>query len=246
MSWQPLHGLLLVDKPVGLSSAAVVGKVKWHLKQAGAPKNVKIGHGGTLDPFATGLLPLGVGHGTKALQALLEGPKGYQFTLTFGTATTTQDCLGAPTATSPVVPTLAEIQAILPRFTGPQQQTPPAFSALKVNGQRAYALARAGETVTLEPRAIEIYTLELIDYNPPHAHFTASVSKGTYIRTLGADLATALGSVGHLTALRRTQHGPYQLAQALSLTETLEILDNALKLGQMPPCLHPLPAPAAG
>lgn len=244
MPWQTLNGLLLVDKPAGMSSAAVVGKIKWHLKQAGAPKNVKIGHGGTLDPFATGLLPIGVGQGTKALQALLEGPKGYQFTLTFGTATTTQDCLGAPCATSPVMPTLAEIQAILPRFTGPQSQTPPAFSALKVNGQRAYALARAGETVTLEPRSIEIYSIDLIDYTPSHAQLQAHVSKGTYIRTLGADLAVALGSVGHLTALRRTQHGPYGLAQALSLPETLESLDNALKIGQMPPCLHPLPAPA--
>lgn len=244
MPWQPLNGILLVDKPAGMSSAAVVGKVKWHLKQAGAPKNVKIGHGGTLDPFATGLLPLGVGQGTKALQGLLEGPKGYEFTLTFGTATTTQDCLGEPCATSGLVPTLAQIEAILPQFTGPLQQTPPAFSALKVNGQRAYALARAGATVTLEPRPITVYQLELLDYTPPHARLVAHVSKGTYIRTLGADLAVALGSVGHLTALRRTQHGPYGLAQALSLPKTLEILDNALNLGQMPPCLHPLPAPA--
>jgi tRNA pseudouridine55 synthase len=244
MPFPPLHGLLLVDKPAGMSSAAAVGKIKWHLKQAGAPKNIKIGHGGTLDPFATGLLPIGVGQGTKALQALLEGPKGYEFTLKFGTATTTQDYLGTPTASSPMVPSQAEIIAALPQFTGPLQQTPPAFSALKVGGKRAYALARAGQNVALAPRPITIYQLELLEYHPPHATFTAQVSKGTYIRTLGADLATALGTVGHLSALRRTQHGPYTLAQALSLPTLLEMLDNALKISQMPPCLHPLPAPA--
>lgn len=244
MPWQPLHGLLLVDKPTGMSSAGVVGKVKWHLKQAGAPKNVKIGHGGTLDPFATGLLPLGVGQGTKALQGLLEGPKGYVFTLRFGVATDTQDYTGTPLATSTVLPSLNQLEAILSAFTGVLQQTPPVFSALKVGGQRAYALARSGQVVELAARQIEVYDLKIVEFSNTTATLAATVSKGTYIRTLGADMAQALGSVGHLTALRRTQHGPHHLTQALPLPDLLENLDKALVLGQMPPCLHPLPAPA--
>lgn len=242
--WQPLNGLMLVDKPAGMSSAGVVGKLKWHLKQLGAPKNLKIGHGGTLDPFATGLLPIGVGQGTKALEGLLKGDKGYQFTLQFGTATTTQDYLGEATATNPVVPTSQQIEAVMPNFTGPQWQTPPAFSALKVAGKRAYALARAGESVQLEPRQIQVYSLKLLNFKHNQAQFEATVSKGTYIRTLGANLAEALGTVGHLTALRRTQHGAFGLQQAYALPEMLELLDKALKNGQTPPCLLPLPAPA--
>jgi tRNA pseudouridine55 synthase len=242
--WQPLHGLLLVDKPAGISSAGVVGKIKWQFKQLGAPKNVKIGHGGTLDPFATGLLPIGVGHGTKALEALLKGDKGYQFTLQFGTATTTQDLLGEITATNRVVPIFEQIEAVIPRFTGPQWQTPPAFSALKVGGKRAYALARAGEAVHLEPRQIEVYKLKLLSFQHNQAQFEAIVSKGTYIRTLGANLAEALGTLGHLTALRRTQHGAFALNQAIGLPQLLEMLDSSLKNSQTPPCLLPLPAPA--
>jgi tRNA pseudouridine55 synthase len=241
----PLNGLLLVDKPAGMSSAAVVGKIKWHLRQAGAPKNVKVGHGGTLDPFATGLLPIGVGRGTKALEGLLKGDKAYHFTLQFGTATATQDYLGQPIATSAVRPTLAQIEAILPQLTGPMMQTPPAFSALKVGGKRAYALARAGEVVELAPRTITIHSLQCLDYDGENANFCAQVSKGTYIRTLGADMAAALGTVGHLTTLRRTQHGAFGLHQALALPQMLETLDNALKNRQTPACLYPLPAPAA-
>jgi tRNA pseudouridine55 synthase len=242
--WQPLNGLLLVDKPESMSSAAVVGKIKWQLKQLGAPKNIKVGHGGTLDPFATGLLPIGVGQGTKALEGLLKGDKGYQFTLTFGTATSTQDYLGEATTTSPIVPTLQQIEAVIPQFTGPQWQTPPAFSALKVGGKRAYALARAGEEVQLEPRQIDVYSLKLLSFQHNQADFLATVSKGTYIRTLGANLAEALGTVGHLAALRRTQHGAFVLNQAFALPQLLEMLDSSLKNGQTPPCLLPLPAPA--
>lgn len=241
--WQPMNGLLLVDKPEGLSSAGVVGKIKWHLKQSGAPKNIKIGHGGTLDPFATGLLPIGVGKGTKVLEGLLKGDKTYRFTLAFGTATDTQDLLGQPTSTSLHRPPEAAIRAILNRFTGPLQQTPPAYSALKINGKRAYAMARAGEEVVLEPRAITIHSLDLIDFHGDYAVFEACVSKGTYIRTLGTDIAQALGTQGHLTALRRLTHGGFSIQQALPLPALLESLDNALKNGQTPPCLLPLPAP---
>lgn len=241
--YTPLDGILLIDKPIGPSSAGVVGNIKWVLRQNGAPKNVKVGHGGTLDPFASGLLPIGVGKGTKALEGLLKGDKAYTFTLQFGAATTTQDHLGEVTATSAHRPTEAELLAVLPRFMGKILQTPPAFSALKVGGKRAYALARAGEVVELAPRTIHIHALELLEFTGDSAVFTATVGKGTYIRTLGTDLATALGTVGHLTALRRTQHGVFHLKNALHLPELLETLDTALKTGQSPECLHPLPAP---
>lgn len=242
--WQPLNGLLLLDKPVGISSAGAVGKVKWLLKQHGAPKGVKVGHGGTLDPFATGLLPLGVGAGTKALEGLLQGVKTYEFTLQFGTATDTLDLRGSVVASSAVVPKPEEIEQIIPSFTGMQWQTPPAFSALKVAGQRAYALARAGEAVQLAPRQVTVYDLKLLGFQHNQAHFSATVSKGTYIRTLGADMAVALGTVGHLSALRRTQHGAFGISAALGLPELLQSLDSALKMGQTPACLYPLPAPA--
>lgn len=244
MPYTPMDGILLVDKPIGPSSAAVVGKIKWLLRQHGAPKNVKVGHGGTLDPFASGLLPIGIGKGTKALEGLLKGDKAYTFTLHFGSATTTQDHLGEVTQTNPNRPTESQILAALPQFTGEILQTPPAFSALKVGGKRAYALARAGEVVELAPRSIHVHTLNLLEFHGESAVFTATVGKGTYIRTLGTDLAAALGTVGHLAALRRTQHGVLRLENALGLPELLETLDTALKNGQTPACLHPLPAPA--
>jgi tRNA pseudouridine55 synthase len=247
MDFSPLNlnGFLVVDKPIGPTSAGVVGRLKWLLKNhAGAPKNIKIGHGGTLDPFATGVLPIGVGRGTKGLQALLNGPKTYTFTLALGQATATGDATGTPTASAPVPP-LAALQAALPAalvgLTGPIIQTPPAFSALKVNGQRAYSLARAGQAVTLAPRPVEVYELTVESLTVQALVGTATVSKGTYIRTLGEDLARALGTVGHLTALRRKVHGGFSIAQAVAF----ETLDKALQTGHWQAYLLPLDAPPA-
>lgn len=250
------NGFFLVDKPLGPTSAAVTNRLKWlinrHLNATLQPgekkKKVKIGHGGTLDPLATGVLPIGVGKATKQLQALLEGPKTYRFTLTFGTATTTDDAEGSPTATSDVRPTDAQIRAILPIFTGEVTQLPPPFSALKVNGQRAYALARAGQEVTLQPRTITIHRLiydprpPTLDPHVPEATFTAEVSKGTYIRALARDMAVALGTVGHVTLLQRTQHGPFRLSDCISL----ETLDQSLQTGHITAHLRPLDACLAG
>lgn len=237
-----MHGFFLLNKPIGPSSAAVVGHLKWMLKQAGQPKNIKIGHGGTLDPLASGLLPIGVGQATKQLQTLLEGPKTYTFTLTFGVSTATDDAEGEVTATSPIRPTTAQIQAILPHFTGPISQIPPAFSALKVGGQRAYALARQGQTVQLEPRQVTIHTLQLLENTGHSATFSAAVSKGTYIRSLARDIAQAIETVGHITALCRTGHGPFTLAQAT----TPQILDNAIQSGDISAyLLPPLAVPPA-
>lgn len=249
----PLSGFYLVNKPVGPSSAAVSNRLKWLLIQSGSPKKgpgaLRIGHGGTLDPLADGLLPIGLGKCTKQLQGLLEGPKTYTFTLTFGTQTTTDDAEGDPVATSAVRPTEAAILAVLPRFTGPILQTPPSFSALKIGGQRAYTLARAGEEVTLQPRPVTIHNLKLLNSTRDTQNATltsafleAEVSKGTYIRSLARDLAEALGTLGHTTTLTRTRHGPFSLNQAVSF----ETLDKALQAGDMHTyLLPPLDVPPA-
>lgn len=249
-----MDGLFLVNKPAGMGSTHVTNHIKWLIKQVTTlphegkkTKNmpcvalakqgrIKVGHGGTLDPFATGILPIAVGKATKLLTPLLDAPKTYTFTLQFGTATTTADNTGITTSTSTHFPTPHQIKAILPRFTGQITQIPPAFSALKVNGQRAYALARNGQNVQLEPRQITIHSLTLLETAPTAARFQASVSKGTYIRTLGEDIAKALGTVGHLTQLCRTAHGPFLLEKCVDL----QTLDNALQTGQWEPYLVPL------
>lgn len=211
-----LNGWIILDKPLGLSSAQGVAAVKRILRQAGHGKP-RIGHGGTLDPLATGVLPIALGEATKLAGRMLDATKGYDFTIGWGTATATEDAEGDVTATSPVRPTAAQVGAILPHFTGPIAQIPPAYSALKVDGVRAYAVARAGESVTLATRHVTIHSLTLTEATPDTATFAASVSKGTYIRSLARDLALALGTVGHVTMLRRTHAGPFTLPQAISL-----------------------------
>lgn len=202
------------------------------------PKNVKIGHGGTLDPLASGLLPIGLGKATKRLQGLLEGPKTYDFTITFGTATTSDDAEGDVIATSEVLPQPTVMQQLIPAFTGLIQQLPPAFSALKINGMRAYALARSGQNVVLAPRPVTIHTLALIGTTDTTATFRASVSKGTYIRSLARDIATTAGTVGHVTMLRRIAHGPFTLQHSIPL----QTLDLSLQSGHITAHLLPLDA----
>ncbi|WP_375404551.1 tRNA pseudouridine(55) synthase TruB [uncultured Sphingomonas sp.] len=215
-----MHGWLILDKPLGLGSTDAVSAVKRALRAGDYPK-VKVGHGGTLDPLATGILPIALGEATKLAGRLLDSDKVYDFTVRFGEETATLDAEGAVIATSNVRPTAAEVEAILPRFTGPIAQTPPAYSALKVAGRRAYDLARAGEEVTLASRNVTIHALR----STPTAEaadeitLTAHVSKGTYIRSLARDIAHALGTVGHVTMLRRTKAGPFDLTSAISLDE---------------------------
>ena len=218
-----LHGWLVVDKPVGPTSAQVVGKLKWALRQGGHGK-VKIGHGGTLDPLASGVLPIALGEATKLSGYLLNGPKAYRFTISFGTATSTDDAEGEVVAQSPVRPTAEAIRAILPRFTGPIRQRPPAYSALKVDGERAYARARAGESVELAARDLVIHALSLEESGPDSATLHVHCSKGTYVRSLARDIAEALGTVGHVSLLRRTAAGPFALDQALSLDKCVELV----------------------
>ena len=218
-------GWIILDKPIGPGSTQAVGAVKRALREGGYPK-VKIGHGGTLDPLASGVLPIALGEATKLAGRMLDSDKAYDFTIAFGAETDTLDLEGRVIAESDMRPSLAEVDAILPRFTGPIEQIPPAFSALKVAGKRAYDLARAGEAVELAARNVVIHTLfrscesgnDMLESLTLSAH----VSKGTYIRSLARDIAHALGTVGHVTMLRRTKSGPFTLEQAISLDILME------------------------
>lgn len=232
-----MHGWLVIDKPVGIGSTQVVGAVKRALRDGGYPK-LKVGHGGTLDPLASGVLPVAIGEATKLAGRMLDSDKAYDFTIRFGEETNTLDGEGEVTATSDRRPTLAEIEAILPRFTGAIAQFPPAFSALKVEGERAYALARRGEEVILASRAVTVHALEIVAIAPAEATLSARVSKGTYIRSLARDIARALETVGHVTMLRRTRAGPFGLESAISLDK----LADAAKARSLEQHLLPLAA----
>ncbi len=232
-----LHGWIILDKPVGLGSTQAVAAVKRALREAGEPKT-KVGHGGTLDPLASGVLPIALGEATKLAGRMLDATKAYDFTIRFGTETNTLDLEGVEIAASEVRPTSAEVEAVLPRFTGPIRQVPPAFSALRVHGERAYDLARAGERVELEARDVTIHELRLIPSDSDSATLSATVSKGTYIRSLARDIAHALGTVGHVTMLRRTRAGPFTLEQAISL----DFLHDAAKARQLTRTVLPLEA----
>ena len=212
-----------------MGSTQGVGAVKRALRDGGYAK-VKVGHGGTLDPLATGVLPIALGEATKLAGRMLDSDKVYEFTVTFGVETDTLDLEGKVIATSDVRPTLAQIKAVLPVFTGTIEQVPPVYSALKLDGKRAYDLARAGTEVVLASRTITVLSLRVFASSRETANltrsgedakdtvtFTAHVSKGTYIRSLARDIAHALGTVGHVTMLRRTKAGPFTLDNAISL-----------------------------
>ncbi|MBN2973916.1 tRNA pseudouridine(55) synthase TruB [Roseomonas aeriglobus] len=267
---------MILDKPLGLGSTQGVSAVKRALRQGGYGK-AKVGHGGTLDPLATGVLPIAVGEATKLAGRMLDSDKVYDFTIQFGTQTDTLDAEGAVIAQSDVRPTLAAVEAVLPHFTGGIAQVPPKYSALKVDGARAYDLARAGEDVQLASRDVVIHSLQILPgtgrgtageagggggrpqmvspVEPPlhqpaagppprtgedleDVTLTAHVSKGTYIRSLARDIAVALGTVGHVTMLRRTKAGPFTLPDAISLDK----LDEVAKGGTLEQILLPLRA----
>ena len=232
-----LHGWIVLDKPVGLGSTQAVSAVKRALREAGEPKS-KVGHGGTLDPLASGVLPVAVGEATKLAGRMLDATKAYEFTIRFGEETDTLDAEGEVAATSDVRPTAAQIEAALPRFTGTIDQVPPAYSALKVDGKAAYARARAGEEVEMQQRTITVHELRLLEVDPESATLAATVSKGTYIRSLARDIARALDTVGSVAMLRRTRAGPFTLEQAISL----DFLAAASKARQLDGAVLPLQA----
>ncbi len=232
-----MHGWIIIDKPLGLGSTQGVSAVKRALRD-GKYGKFKVGHGGTLDPLATGVLPIALGEATKLAGRMLDSDKVYDFTIGFGVQTDTLDLEGKEVATSDVRPTLAQVEAVLPRFTGPIEQVPPAYSALKVDGERAYDLARAGEEVKLASRAVTIHALTIEGHDADSATLRAHVSKGTYIRSLARDIALALGTVGHVTMLRRVKAGPFTLESAISLDK----LDEAAKARSLEQLLLPLRA----
>ncbi len=229
-----VDGWVVLDKPAGMTSTQAVGAVRRLFEAA------KAGHGGTLDPLATGILPIALGEATKTVPFVVDGLKSYRFTLRFGEARSTDDAEGEILATSPVRPEEAAIRAALGAFQGRIRQRPPAFSALKIEGQRAYDLARAGEAVELPPREVLIESFELLERpDPDHAVFAVRSGKGAYMRSLARDLAEALGTVGHVTALRRTAVGPFGEADAISL-------DSLKALGHSPAASrHLLPVATA-
>ena len=230
-----LHGWIILDKPVGMGSTQAVGAIKRLLREAREPKT-KVGHGGTLDPLASGVLPIALGEATKLAGRMLDATKAYDFTIRFGEETDTLDAEGAVIATSDVRPTLAEIEAVLPQFTGEIDQVPPAYSALKIDGKAAYARARAGETVEMKSRKVTVASFTLREAGNGEVTLSATVSKGTYIRSLARDIAHALGSVAQVTMLRRTRAGPFALDSAISL----DFLSQAAKARSLDGAVMPL------
>ncbi len=208
-----VNGWIVLDKPLEMTSTHAVSAVR-RLYQA-----KKGGHAGTLDPLASGILPIALGEATKTVPYVTDGRKTYRFRVTWGAQTTTDDAEGPVIHSSDARPTEEAILALLPRFTGTVMQVPPQFSAIKVDGERAYDLARDGEKVELEARPIEIDSLILVSYEPDHAVFEAECGKGTYVRAIARDMGVQLGCYGHVTALRRTRVGPFEEEDAVTLQE---------------------------
>ncbi len=211
---QDVHGWVIIDKPVGMTSTFAVSVVKrlFCAKRAG--------HAGTLDPLASGCLPIALGEATKTVPFVMEGRKSYRFTVRWGEQRDTDDAEGRVIETSPQRPDAAAIAALLPRFLGTIAQVPPRFSAVKIEGERAYDLARDGEAVELEPRPVTIYRLELVETpDADHALFEAECGKGAYVRGLARDMGRALACWGHVSALRRTAVGPFGEPDMISLAE---------------------------
>ncbi|WP_416897049.1 MAG: tRNA pseudouridine(55) synthase TruB [Minwuia sp.] len=216
-----INGWLVLDKAVGPTSTDMVNRVRWLLKAK------KAGHAGTLDPLASGILPIAFGEATKCIHLSMDAEKTYEFTVRWGVETTTDDAEGAPVETSAERPDEAAIRAAMPGYTGIISQRPPAFSAIKVDGERAYDLARDGEPPELAPREVEIFDLELTGMpDPDHAAFRMVCGKGTYVRSLARDLGRDLGCFGHVSALRRTAVGAFRLEGAISLADFESLCDK--------------------
>lgn len=213
-----------------MGSTQVVGRLK-HLLHPN-----KIGHAGTLDPLATGVLPIALGKATRLIPFVMDDKKVYEFTIRWGIETDSDDLAGKETATSDVRPKRSEILSVLPQFTGQIMQTPSIFSAIKINGQRAYDLARSGKDVSMKSRPVMIHDLQLLKSDETQADFVATVGKGTYIRTLAHDIAHALNTVGVVIRLHRTQDGPFDIEQSVSLDDDLagHILPMEGVLGNLP------------
>ncbi len=226
----PIHGWLVLDKPLEMTSTQAVGKCRWLYNAK------KAGHAGTLDPLASGVLPIAFGEATKTVPFAQEAGKTYRFTIRWGSSTTTQDAEGDVVAESDVRPSVEEIKAALPQFIGDIEQIPPKYSAIKVDGERAYDLARAGEDVELEARPVRIDALSVLDVpSPDLCVLEMRCGKGAYVRSVARDLAHALGTEGHVAALRRTQVGPFSLEDAISLDALEDLVHKARALEALLP-----------
>jgi len=220
---QAVNGWLILDKPEGLTSTKAVGRTRWLFDAA------KAGHAGTLDPLATGILPIAFGEATKTVPYAVDGAKTYLFTVRFGAETDTDDTEGSVTATSTERPAREDVEAVLPQFVGDIEQVPPRYSALKIDGARAYDLARDQEAFELSPRVVTIDRLEVVDQpDPDHCVLEADCGKGTYVRALARDLGRALECLGHISALRRTRVGSFGLNEAV----TLDTVEQAAEEGR--------------
>lgn len=208
-----MHGWVVFDKPLGMGSTKAVGKLRW-LFQA-----QKAGHGGTLDPLATGILPIALGDATKTVPFTMDATKTYDFILCWGESRDTIDAEGAVTAASDVRPSRAQIEAILPGFIGDIEQVPPRYSAIKVDGKRAYDLMRQGEQVELKSRTVSVHSLEIMDSKDDYVVLTMTCGKGTYVRSIARDLAAELGACGYVSFLRRTRVGSFDESSAFSLDD---------------------------
>jgi len=229
-----MYGWIIIDKPLGRSSAQVVGRVKWllQLKQ----KKLKIGHAGTLDPLATGILPLAIGEATKVVQFLSDADKGYEFEVTWGEERSTDDAEGSVVASSELRVTKEEILQVMESFKGEIDQIPPQHSAIKVDGQRAYDIARDGKVADIKTRKITINKIELLEHSGDRTKFRVHCTKGTYIRSIARDMGRLLGCYGFVSELRRIVHGQFALSSAI----TLENLEEMCKKGVEQAAILPL------
>ncbi len=225
---RPVSGWVVLDKPAGIGSTQCVGKIKWLYQAA------KAGHAGTLDPLASGMLPIALGEATRTVPYIMDGEKVYRFTVAWGAETNTDDLEGEVTETSDLRPSKDQILELLPNYTGEIAQIPPKFSAVKINGERAYKLAREGEEVEIEARKVIIQSLTLVNSDESSATFEALCGKGTYVRSLARDMGRDLGCFGHISVLRRVSVGPFQeedlipLEKLTKLEGDIEALDAEL------------------
>ena len=216
-----VDGWLVIDKPYNMGSTKVVGKCRFLTKAQ------KVGHAGTLDPLATGILPIAFGEATKTIPFMMDAKKTYRFTVTWGEERTTDDIEGDVIETSGIRPTQDQILKALPDFIGVIKQRPPIFSAIKIDGKRAYDLARAGEAVELKEREVEVFDLKLLESDLQSATFEMECSKGTYVRSIGRDLARKLGTLGYISMLRRTKVGAFDESDTISLEKLEELVHSA-------------------
>jgi tRNA pseudouridine55 synthase len=217
----PLHGWLNIDKPQGMTSTQVIGRVRR------VTNAQKLGHAGTLDPLATGILPIALGEGTKTIPFVQDRDKVYRFTITWGEERNTDDAEGEVTATSQKRPAADDIQKLIPRFLGNIQQTPPRFSAIKIAGERAYDLARAGEQIEMQPRTVTVYALRLLGVTPDTAEMEMECGKGTYVRSLARDMGRIMECYGYISALRRTAVGNFTEENSIPLDEFEKIMQTS-------------------